>query len=31
MPENLDYIMGLTEKDISVTKRDATGKIKSPE
>lgn len=31
MRENLDYIMGLTESDISVTKRDAAGKIKFPE
>jgi len=30
MPEDLNYIIGLTEKDISVTKRDAAGKIKSP-
>lgn len=31
LSENADYIIGLTESDISVTKRDATGKIKSPE
>lgn len=30
MPKHLDYIMGLTESDISVTKRDDAGKIKSP-
>jgi archaemetzincin len=31
LPVNTDYIIGLTESDISVTKRDAAGKIKSPE
>lgn len=31
MPKNIDYMLGLTESDISVTKRDAAGKIKSPE
>jgi archaemetzincin len=31
MPKDLDYIMGLTESDISVTKRNPAGKIKSPE
>ena len=30
MPAGVDHIMGLTESDISVTKHDADGKIKSP-
>lgn len=30
MPEDIDYILGLTEKDISVTKRDKDGSIKKP-
>jgi len=30
MPEGIDYILGLTEKDISVTKRNKNGAIKSP-
>ena len=30
MPENLDYILGLTHADISTTKRDKTGKILKP-
>lgn len=31
MPEDVDYILGLTESDISVTKKDGNGKIKRPE
>lgn len=31
MPAGVDYILGLTENDISVTKHDADGKIKKPE
>lgn len=30
-PKNTDYVLGLTHNDISVTKRDAAGKIKKPE
>ena len=30
MPENIDYILGLTHNDISVTKHDESGTIKSP-
>ena len=29
-PDTLDYIVGLTQKDISVTKKDKSGKIKTP-
>lgn len=31
MPEGVDYVMGLTESDISVTKEDANGNVKKPE
>lgn len=31
IPDGTDYILGLTERDISVTKRGTNGKIKSPE
>ncbi|MEL1244562.1 zinc-dependent metalloprotease family protein [Flavobacterium sp. DGU11] len=31
IPDSIDYILGLTESDISVTKHDANGKIKTPE
>jgi archaemetzincin len=31
MPKGIDYILGLTEKDISATKHGTDGKIKSPE
>ncbi|MCW4467931.1 hypothetical protein OGH69_03055 [Flavobacterium sp. MFBS3-15] len=31
MPEGVDYVMGLTESDISVTKKDADGAVKKPE
>lgn len=31
LPEGVDYVMGLTESDISVTKKDADGKVKKPE
>ncbi|MGV3459489.1 MAG: zinc-dependent metalloprotease family protein [Flavobacterium sp.] len=31
MPAGVDYILGLTESDISVTKYDANGNIKKPE
>lgn len=31
MPESVDYLLGLTEKDISTTKRDANSEIKKPE
>ncbi len=31
LPEGVDYIMGLTESDISVTKKDAAGEVKKPE
>lgn len=31
MPDSIDYVLGLTEKDISTTKRDAGGAIKEPE
>jgi len=31
IPEGVGYILGLTEKDISVTKHDKSGAIKSPE
>ena len=30
MPDDINYILGLTESDISITKRDAAGKIKPP-
>lgn len=30
MPQEIDYILGLTEKDISVTKHDKDGGIKKP-
>lgn len=30
-PDSVDYLMGITEQDISVTKRDETGNIKNPE
>ncbi len=30
-PDSVDYIMGITEYDISVTKRDENGNIKTPE
>jgi len=29
-PDSLDYILGLTQQDISVTKKDSDGNIKSP-
>jgi archaemetzincin len=29
-PDSLDYILGLTSKDISVTKKDASGQTKKP-
>jgi archaemetzincin len=29
-PDSLDYILGLTHKDISVTKKDKSGKMKTP-
>jgi archaemetzincin len=31
IPDGIDYVIGLTTNDISVTKRDNTGKIKKPE
>jgi archaemetzincin len=31
LPEGVDYVMGLTESDISATKHDENGKIKEPE
>ncbi|AWH85767.1 Zn-dependent protease [Flavobacterium album] len=31
MPEGMDYILGLTESDISVTKKEKDGSIKKPE
>ncbi|WP_020211143.1 zinc-dependent metalloprotease family protein [Flavobacterium rivuli] len=31
MPEGVDYILGLTTKDVSVTKHDGNGNIKHPE
>lgn len=31
MPGSIDHVLGLTEKDISTTKREATGAIKKPE
>ncbi|MBK8490020.1 MAG: hypothetical protein IPL49_03705 [Saprospirales bacterium] len=31
MPRSADYVLGLTEKDISTTKRDANSEIKKPE
>lgn len=31
MPDGVDYILGLTESDISVTKHDADGNVKKPE
>lgn len=30
-PDSVDYLMGITEQDISVAKRDETGNIKNPE
>lgn len=30
IPDGIDYILGLTEKDISTTKREKDGKIKKP-
>lgn len=30
-PDSVDYVLGLTLKDISTTKRDKSGKIKEPE
>jgi len=30
-PDSLDYIVGLTDRDISFTKRDEYGNVKSPE
>lgn len=30
-PDSLDFIIGLTDKDISVTKKEANGSIKKPE
>lgn len=30
MPENIDYILGLTERDISTTKRENDGSVKKP-
>lgn len=29
-PDSLDYILGLTHNDISITKKDKSGKIKAP-
>jgi archaemetzincin len=29
-PDSIDFVLGLTAKDISTTKKDASGKIKSP-
>jgi archaemetzincin len=31
MPDSVDFVLGLTEKDISTTKRDTDGAIKKPE
>lgn len=31
IPDSVDYILGLTAKDISTTKKDAYGKVKQPE
>jgi archaemetzincin len=31
MPDDIDYVLGLTRSDISTTKYDKNGKIKSPE
>ncbi|NRD24436.1 matrixin family metalloprotease [Winogradskyella litoriviva] len=30
-PDSIDYILGVTSKDISITKRDSNGDIKKPE
>lgn len=30
-PDSIDYIMGITDEDISTTKKDANGNIKAPE
>lgn len=30
-PDSVDYILGVTEKDISATKKDASGAVKQPE